>query len=98
METVKHTPRLTLIGGRGAYILMDGDRDICLGSNKERLRGIQYFLEARPEYRAAPELLNALRVVEQWHKDGINPTAKELCTIDDVLNVVRAAIAKATGA
>lgn len=68
--------KISLRGKRGSYSLVADGKIIHTGSNKERLRGIQYFLEANPEYANAPELLRALKnLYFNWDK---KPTAQKI--------------------
>lgn len=99
-EAQNNSERIKLMGKRGSYSLVRNGNVICTGSNRERLRGVQYFLESNPAYRSAPELLEALKGAAE-DVCGLSCPAV-WCTADgqphsDRCKVVNAAIAKATG-
>lgn len=99
--------KITLMGKRGRYSLVRNYAVIATGTNRERLRGIQFFLEAKPEYAAAPELLEALEEMEPAFNNLIDNMAQQDKATDDTIALMtvyikasqkaRAAIAKAKG-
>lgn len=67
-------PLMTLKGKRGHYILARANQHFATHQNKERARGIQYFMDANPECAFGMELFKALENLQE----SIYPTKKPL--------------------
>lgn len=85
--------KITLMGKRGRYSLVRNYAVIATGTNRERLRGIQFFLEAKPEYAAAPELLEACKIA--LYRLDPNNFIKPSQSDEQIAAELLAAIAKA---
>lgn len=82
-------------GNRSHYILMYGDKEISKFTNKERARGVQYFLEENPLYSNSYQLLKALEAIVERSEGKLYNT--DQITGKTFVDLALNAIAKSKG-